>query len=245
SPKDSEKARRALTHLLPTIVRLDMRDLLTSLRATPLAHGIPGDGMAVKAAAALPREQAEYYLELLFKPGWDVNTALSNTEPPVLSVALHDISLTRWLLENGADPNAPNAGCDIDYTPLSVAVNTSTIPIVELLLQHSQHSHNGHLVYHATQRADLDEAIKMIKLLHDYNKPIDDVLYQDLKSYRLRAPFPRGTPLCYACEDDKVHIALTLLELGADPDKPCLRYDQSVGPSPRQVAIDHGWTLGP
>ncbi|KAF2212344.1 hypothetical protein CERZMDRAFT_112062 [Cercospora zeae-maydis SCOH1-5] len=227
--KYSKKAKRALTHLLPTIISLDMHDLLNLLLATLLEHDIPVNGMAVKAAAALPQDQAIECLEVLFALGWDVNEPLSNTEPPVLSVALHDTSLAHWLLQNGADPNAE---CDIDYTPLYVAVNRSTMPTVQLLLQYAQHSHNGHLVYHATQRADNLEATKMIKLLHDHHKPIDDIF-----------SIPTGTPLFYACSEDKRPIALTLIELGADPDKPCLRYNEIVGPSPRQVALDHGWDL--
>nr|POE56306.1 ankyrin repeat and socs box protein 3 [Quercus suber] len=184
-----------------------------------------------------------------------INEALSNTEPPVLryvirtgvnailtknSIALHDISLVHWLLLKGADPNAT---CDIDFTPLSIAVNRYSFSVTQLLLQHAQHSHNGHLVYYAMQRADMNESVRMIRLLHQHSKPIDEILYQDAKSSRLRAQFLRGTPLYYACNDGKLEVALTLLELGADPDKACMRYDQTVRRSPRKVAIDHGWTL--
>lgn len=154
------------------------------------------------------------------------------------SIALYDDSLVHWLLQIGADPNA---GCDTDYTPLSVAVNRSSFSIVQLLLHYAQHSHNDHLVYYATQRADVIESTQMIRLLHYYRKPIDDILHQDTKSYPLRAQFLNGTPLYYACKDGKLPTALTLLELGADPDKPCVRWSEIVGPSPRQVALYHGW----
>lgn len=89
----------------------------------------------------------------------------------------------------------------------------------------------------------MKESVRMIRLLHEYGKPIDEILYQDTKSSRLRAQFLRGTPLYYACNDGKCEVALALLELGADPDKACMRYDQIVGPTPREVAIQHGRTF--
>ncbi|KAF2211408.1 hypothetical protein CERZMDRAFT_117998 [Cercospora zeae-maydis SCOH1-5] len=239
-PKHSIKAKRALSHLLSEIVRSRKHDLLELLFHAFLENNVPVDGKAVKEAVALPLQSATASLTILFELGWGVNQALSNTEPPVLSVALHDVWLVNWLLEKGADPNA---ACDIDYTPLSVAVRTSPFSLVRLLLQHAQHSHNGHLVYYAMQRADMNESTRMIRLLHEYHKPIDEILYQDARSSRFRAQFLRGTPLYYACSNGELQIALTLLELGANPDKACMRYDQSVGPTPRDIAIHHGWAF--
>ncbi|KAK4901419.1 hypothetical protein LTR49_027273 [Elasticomyces elasticus] len=187
--------------------------------------------MAVKAAVRLPPEPARFYLALLFSHGRDVNKALSNTEPPILryasltgkvtgliegSTTLHDLSLTHWLLGIGADPTA---ACDIDYTPLSVAVRTPGLSAVRLLLRHAKHSHNGHLIYHTTQGADTDETAQMIRLLHQHEKPVHQILWQDTKSYCLRAQFLRGIPLFYACRENKALVASTLLALGADPDK--------------------------
>lgn len=154
-------------------------------------------------------------------------------------MALEDISLAHWLLGRGADPNAP---CDIDLTPLSVAVRDASIPVIELLLQHAQHRHNGHLVFYATQRPDVNESTRSIRLLHQWNKPIDEILHHDRRSYHFRAQFVRGTPLYYACKERRFGVAQTLIELGADPDKACVRYDQIVGPSPREVAAENGWS---
>ncbi|CZT25854.1 uncharacterized protein RCC_11523 [Ramularia collo-cygni] len=238
--EQAKKARRALSYLLSTIILLGKLDLLKALSDPMLQYGVPVIGTAVKEAATLPFEKATFCLKVLFTLGWDVNQALSNTQPPVLSAALHDASLTHWLLEMGADPNATT---DIDCTPLSIAVSRFDFQIVHLLLEHAHQSRNGHLVYYATQRTDPDESVTMIRLLHLYDKPIDEILYQDPKSYRLRAPFLRGTPLYYACVKDRMSVALALVELGADPDKACQRYNESVGPTPRQVAANLGWTL--
>ncbi|WPH01191.1 Hypothetical protein R9X50_00402700 [Acrodontium crateriforme] len=187
-PQAVTKAKRSLSHVLAKIISLRKRELLDLLLEPIVEHGVPIIGNAVKAAAALPLDEATYYLDALFALGWDVNEPISNAEPPVLryamlkrviidltvySLALHNISLVRWLLKKGADPNAP---ADIDYSALSIAVSRSKFRTVKLLLEHAQHSHNGHLVYYATLRDDPKEAMRMIKLVYKYNKPIDDIL---------------------------------------------------------------------
>ncbi|EGP82114.1 uncharacterized protein MYCGRDRAFT_97851 [Zymoseptoria tritici IPO323] len=239
SIKHATKTKRAPSHLLAPIIRLRRHEVLDILLPTLREHHIPVPGSAVKEAIALPLPLATIYLDRLFALEWDVNTALSNTEPPVLSIALADIMLVCWLLRRGADPNTP---CDIDCTPLSIAVREAPVPVVELLLHHAQDSHNGHLVFHTVHRPDPKECTSLTRTLHRYNKPIDDILYQDARSYNLRAHFVRGTPLYYACKNGKPSVALTLIELGADPDKPCMRYNQAVGPTPREVAATNGWS---
>ncbi|KAM3417759.1 hypothetical protein BST61_g5988 [Cercospora zeina] len=238
SPEHSQKTKRALSRLLSPIVRLQRHDLLELLFETLVEHGVSVDAMAVKSAVALPLQSATVYLDILFALGWEINAALGNTEPPVLSVALSSLPLVYWLLQKGADPNA---ACDIDYTPLSVAVKGASIWVVQLMLQYAQHSHNGHLAFYATQRSDTSESTRIIRLLHQHHKPIDETLFQDTKSYRFRGQFLRGTPLYYACKNANLPIALTLLALGANPDKACVRYDEAVGPSPREIATQHGW----
>lgn len=140
----------------------------------------------------------------------------------------------------GADPNA---SCDTDYTPLSIVVRSSAFPVVRLLWEFAKHSDNGQLAYYAMQREDSNEAANTIRLLHQYDKPIDAILWQDAKSYRLRAQFLRGTPLYYACIEENVPAALALLDLGADPDKPCMRFSHRVGPTPREMAIEKGGAI--
>lgn len=87
-PEHSEKTKRALSRLLSPIVRLRKDDLLELLFETLIEHGVSVDGMAVKAAVALQLQSATVYLDTLFALGWDVNTPLSNTEPPVLRYVL-------------------------------------------------------------------------------------------------------------------------------------------------------------
>ncbi|KAK0280185.1 hypothetical protein LTR35_008336, partial [Friedmanniomyces endolithicus] len=68
-----------------------------------------------------------------------------------------------------------------------------------------------------------------------YEKPIDDMFWQDKRSFRNRGRLLRGTPLHNACELYNFETALALLELGADIDKACVRDDVSVGPCPREA----------
>ncbi|KAM3417758.1 hypothetical protein BST61_g5988 [Cercospora zeina] len=85
SPEHSQKTKRALSRLLSPIVRLQRHDLLELLFETLVEHGVSVDAMAVKSAVALPLQSATVYLDILFALGWEINAALGNTEPPVLS----------------------------------------------------------------------------------------------------------------------------------------------------------------
>ncbi|KAK1075669.1 hypothetical protein LTR74_000077 [Friedmanniomyces endolithicus] len=220
----AQKARRILSHLMPVMIHQDKLDLLNLL----LQNDVEIDPEAVRAAAEQPFEEAKMYLELLFTHGWDINKALSATEPAVLSIALNSPPLVRWLLAKGADPNV---SCEqMDITSLSVAVNTHDFQIVKLLLQHAEHRHNGYLVHSALQRANDAEALDMLDLLHRYRKPIDEVQWQDEKSIIYRGPFTCSTPLYYACRWKKWHFALALVKLGADPDKASVKDGQPLWP---------------
>jgi hypothetical protein len=83
-PRHSNKAKRALSHILAPIIRLRKHDLLEALFETLLEYGVSVEMSAIKEAVALPFPEATVYLDTLFALGWDINTALSNTEPPIL-----------------------------------------------------------------------------------------------------------------------------------------------------------------
>ncbi|KAK0282378.1 hypothetical protein LTR35_006845 [Friedmanniomyces endolithicus] len=211
----------ALSTLLPNIIRHEMYELLLLL----LRRGATVGGQAVKLAAGRP-STATYYLDTLFAHGWDINHALAS------SFALHNPSLTGWLLEMGADPNA---SCDTEYTPLSIAVRQEPLETIQFLLEHAKDSESGHLVYCATEREPESESIRIIRFLHQHWKPIDDMFWQDKRSFRNRGRILRGTPLHNACELYNFETVLALLELGADIDGACVRDNVGVGPSPREV----------
>jgi len=156
----------------------------------------------------------------------------------VHSVALKRPRLVQWLLAKGADPNA---SCEqMDITSLSVAVHQQNFQVVELLLQHAEHRHNGYLVHSALQRANEAEALEMLHRLHRYRKPIDEIQWQDEKSLVHRGPFSCGTPLYWACRWSKWRFALALVGLGADLDQACVKDGRFVGQTPRDILVEHG-----
>ncbi|KAK1060375.1 hypothetical protein LTR12_013170 [Friedmanniomyces endolithicus] len=232
----AQKARRILSHLMPVMIRLDKHDLLKLL----LQNGIAINAEAVRAAEQ-SFKRAKVYLDLLFAHGWDINRALGGSEPPVLSTTLNSPPLIRWLIAQGADPNATSE--QLDITSISIAVQEQDYQTVELLLQHAEHRQNGYLVHSALQRANDAEALEMLDLLHRYRKPVDEVQWQDEKSLVYRGPFACSTPLYNACRWKKWHFALALVRLGADPDKASVKDGQPYGQTPREILVHEGAAL--
>ncbi|KAK0280187.1 hypothetical protein LTR35_008338 [Friedmanniomyces endolithicus] len=233
----AKKAIRVLPHLMPTIIRLDKLDLLGLL----LQNGIAINAEAVRAAAEQPLKRAKAYLDLLFAHGWDINRALGGSEPPVLSTALNSPPLVRWLIAQGADPNATSE--QLDITSITMAVQEQDYQTVELLLQHAGHQQNGYLVHSALQRVNDVEALEMLDLLSRYRRPIDEIQWQDEKSIVYRGCFSCGTPLYYACLWKKWHFALALVKLGADPDRASVKDGQPYGQTPREILVEEGAAL--
>ncbi|KAK1084348.1 hypothetical protein LTR33_002719 [Friedmanniomyces endolithicus] len=152
-----------------------------------LLERIPITSDAVKAAAEIRCHEA---LSMLFNHGWDINQPLSGDQPPVLSNVLYDFELVTWLLERGADPNA---GCDVDETPLSHAVAAAPRPTVQALLKKAATLEKGQLIHCAVDREIPDP--ELIEILAENGAPYEDILWQDAKSFRYRGHFTRGSHL--------------------------------------------------
>ncbi|KAK1808377.1 hypothetical protein LTR12_017268 [Friedmanniomyces endolithicus] len=195
-----------------------------------LLKRIPITSDAVKAAAKTRCREA---LSMLFNHSWDINQPLSGDEPPVLSKVLEDFELVAWLLEQGANPNA---GCDIDETPLSHAVAAAPRLTVQVLLEKAATLEKGQLIHCAVDREIPDP--ELIGILAENGAPYDDILWQDAKSFRYRGHFTRGTPLHRACKSDNVAVARVLLNIGAGPDKLSMKDNDHVPPTPRAIAYE-------
>ncbi len=72
-----------------------------------------------------------------------------------------DWELTNWFLDRGADPNA---GCYLDYTPMSCAVKNAPMKTVKLLFERGGDIKKGQLIHHAVERRSQD-VIEMLDLL--------------------------------------------------------------------------------
>lgn len=146
------------------------------------------------------------------------------------SIVLDDEALVSWLLERGANPNATS---DTGESPLSVAVKHAPKSTILLLLPYCDNLEAGYILHCAVQRQPPDA--QLIRQLAAAGAPIDQILWQDPQSFVLRGQFTRGTPLYMACKANKIEVAETLLQLGADPDKKSMKHNICAGPSPRDI----------
>lgn len=120
--------------------------------------------------------------------------------------------MVAWLLDHGADPNQQ---CVIDLTPLSLAVESAPISVIQLMLSHGGDARKGQLLHHAIER--LSDNVAVLKLLIGKGAAINSTMYED--HYPSRALFcfmPLGTPLHKAAELGKVNVVHYLVSEGAD-----------------------------
>lgn len=109
-----------------------------------------------------------------------------------LHLATEDEKLAAWFMDHGADPNAK---CDFDFTPLSMAMTKASFSTIKLLFDRGGSAKHGQLLYCAARRIGPDRikildfilskrARGMNKLLHQH-RPAN---YLSLKSTGLSTP---------------------------------------------------------
>ncbi|EME45879.1 hypothetical protein DOTSEDRAFT_126046 [Dothistroma septosporum NZE10] len=152
-------------------------------------------------------------LEILLTYGWDINSQLGPAYPSAMAMVVPDYDLTLWFLEHGADPNTV---CDLDLTPLSVAVQGAPIDVIRLLFSRGGSVSFGQLLHYAVRR-DIQDQDEVVQLILDKKPLINNVMYQGLECYFLQRAFGLGTPLHEAVERGKLDIARMLLDHGANP----------------------------
>lgn len=133
------------------------------------------------------------------------------------SQALSDEELTRYFLDNGADPNARSSVLDI--TPLSTAIASAPLSTILLLLKNGGSVHSGQLLHFATQRESEDRVdILRILLQKGCGNKLNTLLYSDHEqSLQMMYDTPRGTPLHGAAQKGFTDVVQFLLENGSDP----------------------------
>ena len=102
----------------------------------------------------------------------------------------------------------------IDLTPLSLAVETASIPIICLMLSRGGNIRKGQLLHHAVER-QLD-IIEVLGLLLEHGAPINSTMYED--HYPSRALFQfmgLGTAHHKAIELGKADVVRYLINQGA------------------------------
>src|ERR1700712_5303754 len=87
-----------------------------------------------------------------------------------------DMTMTKWFLRNGANPNA---GCTLDYTPLSAAVLSASIPTIELLFSNGGLVEHGQLLHFAASRRRPDRLQVLEFLLSKGANGMNSLLYEN------------------------------------------------------------------
>ncbi|PYI31596.1 ankyrin repeat protein [Aspergillus indologenus CBS 114.80] len=174
-----------------------------------LDRGMPMDPLYALEAVKVKGKDA---LGVFLQNGWDINQPISELKPPILGYAIADEDMAAWLLDHGADPNRP---CVIDLTPLSLAVETAPMPVVQLMLSRGGDARKGQLLHHAVERQA--DNIAILSLLIENGADIDSTLYE--YHYPSRALFcflALGTALHKAAELGKVDVVRYLVGEGAN-----------------------------
>ncbi|KFY36697.1 hypothetical protein V495_07671 [Pseudogymnoascus sp. VKM F-4514 (FW-929)] len=189
-------------------VQCDQYEILTYL----LSQGILLDILDVAMAVCHKKRRA---LEIYLAHGWNINDPRTDLQPPLLSIGIRDEKMALWFLDHGADPNAE---CDYDYTPLSVAMVKASFATIKLLFDRGGSVEHGQLLHHVAVRQKPDR-IKILNFILKKGAPgMNRLLHQHRHAnYLSLESAGLDTPLGMAARVGALDIAQHLLKHGADP----------------------------
>jgi ankyrin repeat protein len=128
---------------------------------------------------------------------------------------LDDRALTEWFLDRGADPNAM---CEWDLTPMSMAMWDAPMDTIRLLFERGGDIIKGQLLHNAVRHRKTPDVFELVNLLLDKGMPVNDIQYKHhYPSWMINCPFYMGTPLHYAASEGNLELVKLLLSRGADP----------------------------
>ncbi|KAM3423275.1 hypothetical protein BST61_g715 [Cercospora zeina] len=180
------------------------------MAASLLSEGARPVSSDVKEAVRSPNQPI---VRLLLEHGWPINAKLGWYDPPALAYAVEDLDPVRWLLSQGADPNAVYG---VDKMPLSLAVLKAPISVIETLFAYRGTVRHGQLLHWAVSRKE-DDRLAVIKYLLQKEAPINAIMYENhIESFNQRKPFGLGTALHGAARLGDLKVIKILLAHGAD-----------------------------
>lgn len=129
-------------------------------------------------------------------------------------LAIEDTKLTLWFLSRGANPNAT---CDLDITPLSIAVRDGPFETIRILFDYGGSTEHGQFLHFAAIRG-LSDNMEVLEYLLDKRTPINSKMYENCAdSYEQEMFSGLGTPLHSAAATGRLDMVDLLLSGGADP----------------------------
>lgn len=151
----------------------------------------------------------------------------------VCSLAVDDVDLACWLIENGADVNAKST---LDEPPLALAIRNGSIGVSKLLLIHGTDISHGNLLHCAAERKNQSEGAELATILAQKGANVNAYRYDNDIARPLRGMFKLFTPLHVACLRTNIHVARILLQYGADPHRKALEAGHESPPTVLDVA---------
>ncbi|KAK3669540.1 hypothetical protein LTR78_010594 [Recurvomyces mirabilis] len=170
-------------------------------------------GQPTFVAEAIVRVRSTAVLQVLLDKGWSTEAFSSRLKPPILRSMVRSEEMTRWLLDHRANPNTR---CDLDITPLSVAVQSASLTTIRLLLESGGDTRKGQPLHFAIERDQLDQ-LAIIDMLIACGAAIDARMFEnDPASWLESRLLGAGTSLHKAAELGRTVTVAHLLREGAD-----------------------------
>lgn len=121
--------------------------------------------------------------------------------------------MTRWSLDHDADPNAR---CDLDITPFSIAIQKASLTTIKLILQGGGDIRKGQLLHFAIGRTQLDQ-LAIIDTQIASGAVVNARMFEnDPPSWLESRLLGMGTPLHEAAELGHATTVAHLLHYGPD-----------------------------
>jgi hypothetical protein len=133
-------------------------------------------------------------------------------------------SIVRWLLENGADPNALSTGSRALETPLEAAANRSSIAVIELLLHHGAMLQDSYPLHFAATRPEVEDerAVAMMDFFLGRGLDVNELRFERHPE-RLTENSEGATALHWAARGRWIGRVRWLVERGANVCKKSTR----------------------
>ena len=172
--------------------------------------------------------------------------AYSKKTPLKIAIVQNDVSLVKWLLENGADPNF--------HEPISSALQVKNLDIVKLLIEkgadinstYTYKTYSRLLNYTSFEKFSVTgEAIEGTPLIEalclNLNNNFIEFLIENGANINVKDSFGR-TPLVFAVENNRTELVVYLVNLEANKS---IRYKYisltMQHPLFKDVAVEYSW----